>query len=94
MKPENKTYFCIDEDGTEKASNNSSFRGDTFAEINLKFRIDYPNPEKFEGKWFNSFTEGYYTVPQFTGVILPKGTIEKLTGKKLTWEDDPVRLDV
>lgn len=25
-------------------------------------------------------------------VFLPKGTIEKLIGKKLTWEDEPVEL--
>lgn len=26
------------------------------------------------------------------GVALPKGSIEKLIGRKLTWEDDPVKL--
>ena len=25
-------------------------------------------------------------------IILPKGSIEKLIGRKLTWEDDPVEL--
>ena len=26
-------------------------------------------------------------------IYLPKGTIEKLIGKKLTWEDDPVKIE-
>lgn len=26
-------------------------------------------------------------------VELPKGSIEKLIGRKLTWEDDPVKLE-
>lgn len=25
-------------------------------------------------------------------IVLPKGSIEKLIGKKLTWEDEPVEL--
>ena len=28
----------------------------------------------------------------YESVELPKGTIEKLIGKKLTWEDEPVEL--
>ena len=27
------------------------------------------------------------------GIELPKGSIEKLIGKKLTWEDEPVELE-
>lgn len=27
-----------------------------------------------------------------TGIALPKGTIKKLIGKTLTWEDEPVEL--
>lgn len=32
----------------------------------------------------------YNIIPQEIG--LPKGSIEKLIGKKLTWEDEPVEL--
>lgn len=27
-----------------------------------------------------------------TGIILPKGSIKKLTGKDLTWNDEPIEL--
>lgn len=32
----------------------------------------------------------YNLIPQ--GIEVPKGTIEKLIGKKLTWENEPVEL--
>ncbi len=28
----------------------------------------------------------------YTVIILPDGTIEKIIGRKLTWEDDPVEI--
>jgi hypothetical protein len=27
------------------------------------------------------------------GVVLPNGSVEKLIGRKLTWADEPVKLD-
>jgi hypothetical protein len=40
--------------------------------------------------------QGYWWRKVFTDpndqIILPKGSIEKLIGKKLTWEDEPVEL--
>ncbi len=41
-----------------------------------------PHREKSHGFWYRN--------TEFVG--LPKGTIEKLIGKKLTWEDEPVEL--
>lgn len=35
--------------------------------------------------------DGWRVIPQEVG--LPKGTIERLIGKKLTWEDEPVALE-
>ena len=29
----------------------------------------------------------------FSGVILPNGTIEKIIGRKLTWDDEPVKIN-
>ena len=38
----------------------------------------------------------YWTCPMYTGlsgpINLPKGTIKKLIGRDLTWEDNPVEL--
>ena len=36
------------------------------------------------------YKDGWEIDPQEVG--LPKGSIEKLIGKKLTWEDEPVEL--
>lgn len=38
------------------------------------------------------FHQTHVTLP-FMGVTLPRGTIEKLTGQKLTWDDEPVKLN-
>ena len=37
-------------------------------------------------RWQPEMQYGYHSIE------LPKGTIEKLIGKKLTWEDEPVEL--
>lgn len=29
---------------------------------------------------------------EYTGITLPKGSIKKLTGKDLTWNDEPIEL--
>lgn len=40
---------------------------------------------KNNGYWIDNYLESVY-------IDLPKGSIEKLIGKKLTWEDEPVKL--
>jgi len=35
---------------------------------------------------------GYWSRQNGSEIWLPKGTIEKIIGKKLTWEDEPVEL--
>ncbi|MEG1008262.1 MAG: fructan hydrolase [Clostridia bacterium] len=46
-------------------------------------------PERFNNKWKSLvfIGPGYYD----TSMILPKGTIKKLTGKELTWDDEPLK---
>ena len=41
-------------------------------------------PTRGNFSWVGQFNED--------GVILPKGTIEKLIGRTLTWEDAPVKI--
>ena len=50
--------------------------------------------EKFvcEGGWHQSYGS-LQTIKQTTKSILPKGSIEKLIGKTLTWADDPYKLE-
>lgn len=56
-----------------------------------------PHREKFTGKWNDSkyhFEPGgsFAVFDQHNSrIILPKGAIEKLIGKSLTWKDDPVK---
>lgn len=50
--------------------------------------------EKFvcEGGWYPAYGS-LQTIKQTTKSILPKGSIEKLIGKTLTWVDDPYKLE-
>ena len=34
----------------------------------------------------------YYSIVEMYGIELPRGSIEKLIGRKLTWEDEPVEI--
>lgn len=51
--------------------------------------------EKFvyEGGWYHPAYGSLQTIKQTTKSILPKGSIEKLIGKTLTWADDPYKLE-
>ena len=52
--------------------------------------IREPNFNEFWMAQYKVFKDGWTIDPQEVG--LPKGSIEKLIGKKLTWEDEPVEL--
>lgn len=47
-------------------------------------------PKRFEDIWESSYEE--YGDPLESSVLLPNGTIKKLIGRELTWEDEPVEL--
>lgn len=72
-------YLVVDKDGTEKITNSCCFK----AEESLNNLIDenatysmYRN--KCSGVWADDYSDGYFNVPKFSGVILPKGTIKNL----------------
>ena len=46
--------------------------------------------EPIRGKYRDRI--GYWKRQEGSEIWLPKGSIEKLIGKKLTWEDEPVEL--
>lgn len=47
-------------------------------------------PRRLRGEWDNTtIDENFVTSNK---VYLPIGTIEKLIGRRLTWEDEPVKL--
>lgn len=91
----NKILFLgVNPDGTEVCSNYNLFRYKTGLDRLIKMDEKYKVFVDNEGGWCNTYSEGYYTVPKFNGVQLPKGTINKLTGKTLTWEDEPFMIDI
>lgn len=53
-------------------------------------------PKREECKWIDTYT--YNEIRELTScawdysISLPKGSIEKLIGKKLTWKDEPVKI--
>ena len=53
-------------------------------EVIFKYK---PKREMFTGRWND---EKYHFLPN-SRIILPKGTIEKIIGKKLKWKDEPVK---
>lgn len=65
-------------------------RGKAFIFNNKPHRacIYTSNDEQF--KYWEGYRDGPFIDP---AVSLPKGTIEKLIGRKLTWNDEPVKLE-
>lgn len=59
-----------------------------------------PTRQKAGGKGYDYWQDdevywevrGYTTCAKDYSIVLPNGTIEKLIGRKLTWEDEPVEL--
>ena len=78
-------WLCVDKCGTELISSNKLIR--------------FPYIEKLDKrkkKQILSIEDQYFWIWPYDChenigeiVVLPKGTIEKLIGKKLTWEDEP-----
>lgn len=68
-------------------------------EVIFKYK---PKRETFTGRWSDSkyhfesdhnYQGTYHVVYDHhnSRIILPKGTIEKIIGKKLKWKDEPVK---
>ena len=90
-----ETYLCVDKDGTEKITNSipmrRQFRGKRI--LSVMFGMFTGNYSKNNwNKWCDGWSNNENDFLPFSGVILPKGFIEKMIGKKLTWEDEPFKL--
>ncbi len=85
------TWLAVDKDGTEKVSNSVLIRRKYIKTIWWgSTNVFYSKNQR--NKWANSFSSDESDALPYDGVILPKGSIEKLIGKKLTWDDEPVEL--
>lgn len=81
----------IDKDGTEKISNSVFIRRKNVRAVWWGLaRVFYSKNDR--NKWANQFSTDENDALPFGGIILPKGSIEKLIGRKLTWSDEPVEL--
>ena len=90
-----KCWVFVDKDGTEKISNNlpmrRQFKGKRI--ISAMWGMCTGNYTKNNwNKWCNGWSTDENDFLPFIGVIMPKGTIEKIVGRKITWEDEPVEV--
>ena len=89
-------YVAVDYDGTEKMSNNTFIRRKflngqkVYVVFWGLFHGSYKKNEY--KKWADMFSSDENDFLPFSGVILPKGTIEKLIGRKMSWTDEPVEI--
>lgn len=84
-------WVAVDKDGTEKISNACFIRRLGIKSI-LWGMIKVNYSKNASKKWANGWSSDKSDSLPFFGVELPKGSIEKLIGKKLTWNDEPVEL--
>ena len=90
-----KCWVVVDKDGTEKISNSMPMRRQFNGRriLSVMWGMCTGNYSKNNwNKWCDGWSSEEKDFLPFVGTILPKGTIEKLIGKKLTWEDEPVEL--
>lgn len=82
-------YVAVDKDGTEKISDNCLKR---FNKWIVWFGVmPKITPKNTRNKWVDTWLS-YPPYLEFQGVKLPKGSIAKLIGRTLTWDDEPVEL--
>ena len=90
-----KCWVSVDKDGTEKISNSEpmrrQFKGKRI--LSAMWGMFTGNYSKNNwNKWCNGYSNDEKDFLPFMGVIIPKGTIEKIIGRKITWEDEPVEV--
>ena len=90
-----KCWVFVDKDGTEKISNSvpmrRQFKGKRIVAAMWGICTGTYSKNNWN-KWCNGWSTEKADFLPFFGVILPKGSIEKLTGKKLTWNDEPFEI--
>lgn len=86
------TWVAVDKDGTEKISNSVFIRRKGIGSVMWGLtRVFYKKNQR--NKWANCWSTDEADALPFSGVTLPKGSIEKLTGVKLTWLDEPIKIE-
>ena len=89
-------WLTVDKGGTEAVFRRKPKRVKTtnkWNDVVEKFVCEgrlYPNIDGYE---YHKSYGSLQTIKQTTKSILPKGSIEKLIGKKLTWADSPYKME-
>ena len=90
-----KCWVFVDKDGTEKISNSRPIRRQFKGKRILSAMWGLCTGTYTKNNW-NKWCDGWSNDEKdflpFMGVIIPKGTIEKIIGRKLTWNDEPVEI--
>lgn len=88
-------YVFVDKDGTEKISNTMpmrrQFKGRRIFQAMWGLCTGSYSKNNWN-KWFDMCSTEKIDFLPFSGTILPKGSVEKLIGRKLTWNDEPVEV--
>lgn len=90
-------WLCVDKDGSEKIFNCEPNRGQNQPDIDKSVACEGIDDDIWYSTCYGVDEHGYLLFDAdldcTTGVELPRGTIESLIGRKLTWEDEPVRYE-
>lgn len=87
----NVCFVAVDKDGTEKISNSYMMRRLGVVSV-LWGSVKVWYPKNLRKKWSNAWSSDESDALPFLGTILPKGSIKKLIGRELTWEDEQVEI--
>lgn len=89
-----KLYVAVNPDGSEVCSNKRLFRYADALKSLIEQNSSYTMYADRENAWCDDYSQGYFSVPKFSGVYLPKCSIQNIIGRKLTWEDEPEVIDI
>lgn len=88
-------WLAVDRDGTEKIMSTRPVRRNKIASVFWGVIKCFPSPyrKSQRHKWASLWsTDPNDPLPE-GAIELPKGTIKVLTGKDLTWKDEPIELN-
>lgn len=88
-----RIWLVVDKDGAEKIFNVKPFRGNTQKDrdhvcctyVGEDYKKWYPKHDGRDEDTGHAYYQGH-------SIELPKGTISKLIGRELSWDDEPVEL--
>lgn len=87
-------WVAVDKDGTEKIFNSipmrrNQYRSHVFIHSLLR---QLPYTKNQRNKWAAHWSSDEADPFPEGAIVLPKGTIKKLIGKDLNWNDEPIEL--